>query len=407
MKAKIPFYGSYTERDPVVVAEEGVRQFTEEKFDIIIVDTSGRHKQESALFEEMQEVHRAVKPDDVVFVMDSSIGQAAKDQARAFKDAVSVGSVIITKLDGHAKGGGALSAVAATRSPIVFVGTGEHIDDFEPFNAKSFVSRLLGMGDISGLLDMFAEEKMFDQPELLKKLTEGTGDFTFRDMYEQFANILKLGPLGKVMSMIPGFANMMGPGKEKDAVERIRRFMSVMDSMTAEELDSTDKIFNTQPNRCVRIARGAGLPLRAVYEVIHTYKPFKGIAGKMKGLTGMMDPKKMNNPRAMQGMMQQMFNPQMLQQMGGAGAIQKAMQQMAGGMGGGGMGGLQQMMQSMGGGGGGMGGMAEMMAAMGGGGGMPGMGGMGKGAGRGKVASSRGGATAGAKKKKSPLDDAD
>lgn len=119
------------------------------------MDTSGRHKQQAALFEEMQEVARVVAPDDIVFTMDSSIGQAARDQAQAFKSAVSVGSVIITKLDGHAKGGGALSAVAATQSPIIFIGTGEHIDDFETFNAKSFVSRLLGMGDISGLLDMF------------------------------------------------------------------------------------------------------------------------------------------------------------------------------------------------------------------------------------------------------------
>ena len=256
------------------------------------------------------------------------------------------------------------------------------------------------------------QEKIFDQPELLKKITEGTGEFTFRDMYEQFQNILKLGPLSKVMSMIPGFSQMMGPGKEKDAVERIKRFMSVMDSMTAEELDSTDKIFTAQPNRCVRIARGAGVPLRAVYEVIQTYKPFKGIAGKMKGMAGMMDPKKMNNPRAMQGMMQQLMNPQMLQQMGGAGGLQRMMQQLAGGMGGGGGGGgmgggLQQMMAAMGGGGGGggMGGMAEMMAAMGGGGGMPpGMGG----AGRGKVARPGGGSAGGAKKKvKSTLDDAD
>jgi signal recognition particle subunit SRP54 len=153
-KAKIPFYGSYTERDPVVVAEAGVEQFRAEKYEIIIVDTSGRHKQQAALFEEMQEVARVVAPDDIIFTMDSSIGQAARDQAQAFKSSVPVGSVIITKLDGHARGGGALSAVAATQSPIIFIGTGEHIDDFETFNAKSFVSRLLGMGDISGLLTM-------------------------------------------------------------------------------------------------------------------------------------------------------------------------------------------------------------------------------------------------------------
>ena len=107
--------------------------FKKEGQEIIIVDTSGRHKQEASLFEEMQQIAEAVNPDDIVFVMDSSIGQAALEQASAFKEAVTVGSVIMTKLDGHAKGGGALSAVAATESPIVFIGTGEHFDDFETF----------------------------------------------------------------------------------------------------------------------------------------------------------------------------------------------------------------------------------------------------------------------------------
>ena len=111
-KARIPFYGSYTERDPVKIARDGVEMFKKEGQEIIIVDTSGRHKQEASLFEEMQQIAEAVQPDDIVFVMDSSIGQAALEQATAFKEAVAVGSVIMTKLDGHAKGGGALSAVA-------------------------------------------------------------------------------------------------------------------------------------------------------------------------------------------------------------------------------------------------------------------------------------------------------
>ena len=152
-KAKIPFYGSYTETDPAMIAAEGVDKFKEEGYEIIIVDTSGRHMQEQALFEEMEQVSLAVDPDDVVFVMDSSIGQAAHDQASAFKGKVAVGSCIITKLDGHAKGGGALSAVAATGAPITHVGTGEHIEDFEDFEVKSFVSRMLGKGNIAGLME--------------------------------------------------------------------------------------------------------------------------------------------------------------------------------------------------------------------------------------------------------------
>ncbi|GBF94810.1 signal recognition particle 54 kDa [Raphidocelis subcapitata] len=123
-KAQIPFYGSYEETDPAVIAQQGVELFRREGRDLIIVDTSGRHKQEAALFEEMRQVAEAVKPDLAVFVMDGSIGQAAFDQAKAFKESVEVGAVIVTKLDGHAKGGGALSAVAATKSPVIFYGTG-------------------------------------------------------------------------------------------------------------------------------------------------------------------------------------------------------------------------------------------------------------------------------------------
>ncbi|CAN0484202.1 unnamed protein product, partial [Ectocarpus sp. 8 AP-2014] len=128
-KLRCPFYGSYSEADPVRIADEGVQQFKQEKYEVIIVDTSGRHKQEDALFDEMKEIQEAVQPDNTTLIMDATQGQAVFDQAKAFHEAVAVGSVIITKLDGHAKGGGALSAVAATNSPITFLGGGEHFDD--------------------------------------------------------------------------------------------------------------------------------------------------------------------------------------------------------------------------------------------------------------------------------------
>merc|ERR1719424_2135699 len=166
-KAKIPFYGSYTETDPAQIAAEGTAKFREEGYEIIIVDTSGRHMQEAALFEEMQQVSDAVAPDEVIFVMDSSIGQAAHEQASAFKKKVAVGSVIVTKLDGHAKGGGALSAVSATRAPIIFIGTGEHFDEFEPFDASSFVSRLMGLGDLKGLVDSIKEAMPLEEQKQL------------------------------------------------------------------------------------------------------------------------------------------------------------------------------------------------------------------------------------------------
>ncbi|EOD34649.1 hypothetical protein EMIHUDRAFT_455543 [Emiliania huxleyi CCMP1516] len=194
-KAKIPFYGSYTETDPAQIAAEGTAKFREEGYEIIIVDTSGRHMQEAALFEEMQQVSDAVAPDEVIFVMDSSIGQAAHEQASAFKKKVAVGSVIITKLDGHAKGGGALSAVAATGAPITHIGTGEHVEDFEDFEVKSFVSRMLGKGNIAGLA-----------PEMMKRLTQG--NWTLRDMREQFQAVLKMGPLSNIMNQFPGMGGL-------------------------------------------------------------------------------------------------------------------------------------------------------------------------------------------------------
>ncbi|PIO57761.1 SRP54-type protein, GTPase domain protein [Teladorsagia circumcincta] len=183
--------------DPVIIAAEGVEKFKKENFEIIIVDTSGRHKQEASLFEEMLQVSNAVNPDNVVFVMDASIGQACEAQARAFSETVDVASVIITKLDSHAKGGGALSAVAVTKSPVSFVGTGEHIDDFELFKPKAFVQKLLGMGDIAGLVDMVNDIGIKDNEELVSRLKHGL--FTLRDMYEQFQNIMKMGPFSQIM----------------------------------------------------------------------------------------------------------------------------------------------------------------------------------------------------------------
>ena len=235
VKVKVPFYGSYTEADPVVIAQQGVEQFRKEKFEIIIVDTSGRHKQEEGLFEEMKQVQEAINPDNIVFVLDSTIGQAAFDQA-----AVPIGSVIMTKLDGNAKGGGAISAVAATGAPIVFTGSGEGFEDLEPFEAHSFVSRLLGMGDVRGLVKEMKEGGVLNVKEdTMKRIQKG--QFTMRDMGEQLQNIMKLGPLDRVLSMLPGIPQGMIPqGSEKQGSEQMKRMMILMNSMTDAELDGGD-----------------------------------------------------------------------------------------------------------------------------------------------------------------------
>ncbi|BHF78950.1 Signal recognition particle [Sparganum proliferum] len=285
-KARIPYYGSYTETDPAVIAKDGVKRFSEENFEIIIVDTSGRHKQEESLFEEMLQVSNAINPDHVIYVMDASIGQACEAQASAFKAKVDVASVIVTKLDGHAKGGGALSAVAATHSPIVFIGTGEHIEDFEPFRVQPFVKKLLGLGDLEGLVEKVTEMNLDENEELVKKLKQGV--FTLRSMYEQFQNILKIGSLSAVLSAIPGLGQELFTN-DRESHRRLKRLMTIMDSMNDLELDSDEgsRLFNRQPGRIQRVARGAGVSQGEVKQLLTQHTKFAQVVKKMGGINGL------------------------------------------------------------------------------------------------------------------------
>lgn len=340
-KLRIPFYGSYTEADPVLIAEEGVERFITDGYEVIIVDTSGRHRQEEALFEEMQEISAAVQPNNTIFVMDATQGQAVYDQALAFHSAVNVGSVIVTKLDGHAKGGGAISAVAATGSPIVFLGSGERFEDLDPFNAKSFVSKLLGFGDVRGLMEeMKSIQDGQNQEEMMENMSKGI--FTLRDMYKQFQSVMKMGSLDKVMGMIPGMPDYLIPKNGDDAqTNRLRKFLYMMDSMNDKELDGKiDLQKKNDPQtekRIRRIAAGSGTHPTEVKMLLQTHQQFANMVNKM-GKSGMMGGKggakqrqmmeqMRKNPNAM--MKQLQSNPQAMQMM-------KQMQQSGGfpGMGG-------------------------------------------------------------------------
>lgn len=374
-KAKIPYYGSLTQTDPVVVAREGVEQFKKERFEVIIVDTSGRHRQEQDLFDEMVQIQEAVKPDQTIMVLDATIGQAAESQARAFKDAADFGGIIITKMDGAAKGGGAISAVAITHTPIVFIGTGEHMLDLERFVPNSFVSKLLGMGDMQGLVEHVQSLKL-DQKDTMKHIAEGV--FTVRDLRDQLANVMKMGPLSKMAGMIPGLSNMMGAMDDEEGSTKLKKMICMCDSMTVKELDSDGKIFVEQPERVTRVAKGSGSSVREVEEMLSQHCTMAGMAKKVKG--GMANMQKAQGLMGSGNRQQQMA------------ALQKRMQSMGRGGGGGGAGGLgglgglggeggmpdmSSLMQMMGGGGGG--GMPDMSSLMKMMGGMPGMGGAGRG----------------------------
>ena len=287
---------------------------------MIIVDTSGRHRQEQALFDEMKQVTAAVQPDEIIFVMDSHIGQACYDQALAFSNSVAVGSVIITKLDGHAKGGGALSAVAATGAPVTFIGSGEHLEELEKFEPRGFVGRLMGLGDISGLVDTIkGAVNIEEQKEMMQRMQQGR--FSMRDFYGQLQSVLKMGPLGKVMSMMPGMGGQTLPdGMEQLGVQRLKRFIVIMDSLTSEELDSSKPILN-ESSRLLRISRGSGSRPEQVIEMLEEYKRFQKIIEKM-GKTGLMgkagDLSNMQrNPGQVMKKLQQSMDPQLLAQWGG------------------------------------------------------------------------------------------
>ncbi|CAK1366035.1 Signal recognition particle 54 kDa protein [Cercospora beticola] len=367
-KAKIPYYGSLTQTDPVVVARDGVEKFKKEKFEIIIVDTSGRHHQEDALFAEMVEIQQAVTPNQTIMVLDASIGQAAEAQSRAFKETADFGSIIITKTDGAAAGGGAISAVAATHTPIVYIGTGEHLLDLEKFNPQSFVSKLLGMGDMQGLVEHVQSLKL-DQKETMKNITEGR--FTVRDLRDQIQNISKMGPLSKMAGMIPGLSGMMGGMDDAEGGDKLKRMIIICDSMTQKELDSDGKIFVDQPSRITRVARGSGSSVREVEELLSQQKMMAGMAKKMKG--GMANMQKAQGAMGGANQKSQMA------------AMQKRMQAMGGAGRGGGMPDMNSLMKMMGGGGGGgmpdLSGMdmSSMMSMMGN---MMGGGGAGRGRGR-------------------------
>jgi len=372
-KAKIPYYGSLTQTDPAVVAREGVEKFKKERFEVIIVDTSGRHRQEQDLFDEMVQIQNAVKPDQTIMVLDATIGQQAEAQSKAFKETADYGAIIITKTDGNASGGGAISAVAATHTPIVFIGTGEHMLDLERFSPQPFVSKLLGMGDMQGLVEHVQSLKL-DQKDTMKHIAEGV--FTVRDLRDQLSNIMKMGPLSKMAGMIPGLSQMMGGMDDEEGSMKMRRMIYICDSMTIKELDSDGKMFVEQPTRMTRIAHGSGTSVREVEDLLTQHRMMAGMAKKMGG-----------NMKNMQRAQSAMGGGNRQQQMA---AMQKRMQSMGGAGPAGGAGGMDlgAMMKMLGGGGGGAGGggmpdMQSLMKSMGGMmGGMPGM--RGAGSGRGK-----------------------
>ncbi len=247
------FFADRNERRAEEIVRRALREFPAHS--TIIVDTAGRSGIDPELIVELKRVKEVLAPDEIILVLDAAMGQSAGRSAQAFHDAVGLNGVILTKIDGSAKGGGALSAVAVSSAPILFLGTGEHLDELEHFEPTRFVSRLLGMGDIQTLLERFDE--LTDKEEA-KNAAEHlmSGKFSLRDMRTQIDSLGQMGSFSKLLSFLPGMGSAkIAEGQLEETQARLRRFRAVLDSMTGDELDDGHLI---KGDRIHRIARGSG-----------------------------------------------------------------------------------------------------------------------------------------------------
>ena len=271
----IPFYGEKNGKDAVKIVENAIKNLRD--YDMLIVDTAGRHALEKELIDEMVEIAKVLQPDYKFLVLDAAIGQLASKQAKAFHEAIGIDGIIITKFDGTAKGGGALSAAREIGIPIAFIGSGEKVEDFEKFDPAGFVSRLLGMGDIKALLEkverVVSEEDL--DPEAFLK-----GTFTLKDVYKQIEAMGKMGPIKKIFDLLPfGFGMNINEDAMEMTQEKMRKFKVIMDSMTEEEL-LNPKIIDS--SRIRRIAIGSGTSPQEVKELLKYYKTMKNLMKKFK-----------------------------------------------------------------------------------------------------------------------------
>lgn len=277
----IPVYADFGAKDPVALCHAAVKQARDTGSNVVVLDTAGRLHVDAELMSQLTSIDRRVSPDQVYLVVDAMTGQDAVNSAKAFNEALELDGVIMTKLDGDARGGAALSVKAITGVPIKFVGTGEHLDSLEEFHPDRMAGRILGMGDVLTLVEQakqkFDQEEMAQQEARLRK-----GEFTLDDFKKMLGQTKKLGPINKILSMIPGMSAMGDLLGQIDAEKDMRRLVGIIDSMTADERRNPSKVVDQSRRR--RIAAGAGVEPHEVNELV---KQFDGMADIMKRMSGM------------------------------------------------------------------------------------------------------------------------
>lgn len=261
-------------KNPFSAVENGLKRFA--KNDVIIIDTAGRDALDKELSDELKKIGKITKPDEVLLVIPADLGRTAGQQAAEFNKLVGITGVIVTKMDGTAKGGAALSSCYATGANVKFIGTGEKFEQFEEYDPVRYVSRILGMGDLEALIEKVKEAELSEDDA--KRIM--SGKFTLKDFYEQIAGLQKMGPLSGIIEMIPGFSSALPEEMVNIQEAKLKKFKYIIDSMTEQERNEPE-IVNS--SRIKRIAKGAGVSEKDVRELLKQYNLTKKVIKKVGG----------------------------------------------------------------------------------------------------------------------------
>jgi len=277
-KSNVEVYGEENNKDSPNIVKNGLNYFEKLPLDIIIIDTAGRHKEEKDLLAEMEQINKVAQPDLAILVIDGTIGQQCFNQAEAFHKTIPVGGIIITKLDSSAKGGGAIAASAATGAQIMYIGTGERIDDLEKFSPTRFVGRLLGMGDIQAILDLAKKLETEGDDIRLKRIS--SGKMNMDDFFYQLEEVTKVGSLKGFLDNMPGLSGMVKDDQLDQMENRVSKWRFIIQSMTKSEKADPDLL---NSSRIKRISRGSGWPEHEVKDLLKNYKNSKSMMKASKG----------------------------------------------------------------------------------------------------------------------------
>ncbi len=303
-KAKVKVFIDKEEKDPVKIYKKFSKEL--EGYDLVLVDTAGRDGLNKELIKQIEKIDKVVKADSRLLVMAADVGQTAKTQADEFQKALSIDGVVITRMDGTSKAGGALTACSETNAPVYFIGVGEQLHEIELFDPESFINRLLGMGDLTSLID---KVKSATDEKQAKRISDrlSEGKFTLLDLYSQLEQMNAMGSMDKLLGMVPGMGNAMAKIPKSELVKqekKMSRWKSAITSMTEEEIENPE-VLEKQTGRIARIAKGSGTTTTEIRALLKQYKLLKEMlhsSSAEKMASGQIDKKMMQKmARQMKG----------------------------------------------------------------------------------------------------------